>query len=74
MKVKSSLILVLTALFVLGCATGGPKSTSVISDSQLISGIQFNWEGSEDVFVPAVTVAEREIQLSEVQYRLENWE
>jgi len=70
MKVKSSLVLILAALFVLGCATAGP----LISDSQLVSGIQFNWEGSEDVFVPAVTMAEKEIQLSEVQYRLENWE
>ena len=74
MKVKSSLVLILAALFVLGCATAGPKSTPLISDSQLISGIQFNWEGSEDVFVPAVTRAEREILLSEVQYHLQNWE
>jgi hypothetical protein len=74
MKVKSSLVLILAALFVLGCATAGPKSTSLTSDSQLISGIQFNWEGSEDVFVPAVTMPEREILLSEARYHLENWE
>jgi hypothetical protein len=59
MKVKSSLVLILAALFVLGCATAGPKSILLISDSQLISEIEFNWEGSEDAFVPAVAIADQ---------------
>ena len=54
MKLKSSLILIVAAFFILSCATIGPKSASQTNDSQtgvelaLASGIQYYLEDIYD--------------------------
>lgn len=63
MKLKSSLILIVAAIFVLSCATIGPKSASQTTDSQtvteqaLVSGIQYYLEDIDNPFVSAETMA-----------------
>jgi hypothetical protein len=78
-KLKSSLILIVAAFFILSCATIGPKSASQTNDSQtgvevaLASGIEYYLEDIYDydvLFIIQPVV--RQTLVAGVQYYLED--
>ena len=78
MKLKSSLILIVAALLVLGCATVR-QSASVVNDSQamaeqtLVSGIQYYLEDIYDYDILfMIQPMIKQTLVSEIQYYLED--
>ena len=79
MKLKSSLILIVAALHVLGCATVSRQSAPVVNDSQtmaeqtLVSGIQYYLEDIYDYDILfMIQPMIKQTLVSEIQYYLED--
>ncbi len=73
MKTKSSFILIVAALFILSCATAGPKSAPLFGDSQAILTCQYHLDNlyDYDETFPLTPAVEQTV-VSGIQYYLED--